>query len=84
VFGPPSAFDALLASTQHALDNTRRAPSGHLGRIALSAWSAGFAAVGALFRQPTLAARIDAVLLADGPHANYMASRQVNDRALEK
>jgi hypothetical protein len=83
-FSPPNAFDTLLASTQHVLDNTRRAPGAHLGRIALSAWSAGFAAVGAILRQPALAGRIDAVLLADGPHVNYMASHQINDRALEK
>jgi hypothetical protein len=83
-FSSPTAFDALLATTQRLLDGTDRAPGARLGRIALSAWSAGFAAVGAILGQPRVAERIDAILLADGPHANYVASHQVNDKALEK
>jgi hypothetical protein len=83
-FSTPRAFDALLANTQRMLDKTQRAPGAHLGRIALSAWSAGFAAVGAILRQPGVAERIDAILLADGPHTNYMASHQVNDKGLER
>ena len=83
-FSSPRAFDALLANTQRMLDGTGRAPGARLGRIALSAWSAGFAAVGAILRQPGSPERIDAILLADGPHANYVASHQVNDKALEK
>jgi hypothetical protein len=83
-FSSPGAFDALLANTNRALDRTGRAPGARLGRIALSAWSAGFASVGAILRQPRMQERIDAILLADGPHANYVASHQVNDKALEK
>jgi hypothetical protein len=83
-FGTPAAFNALLATTQHMLDKTHRAPGAHLGRIALSAWSAGFAAVGAILKQPGVAERIDAILLADAPHTNYTTSHQVNDKALEK
>jgi hypothetical protein len=83
-FSPPGAFDTLLTNTQRMLDRTQRAPGARLGRVALSAWSAGFAAVGAILRQPGAAERIDAILLADGPHANYVAAHQVNDKALEK
>src|SRR5579883_806884 len=62
-FKSPRALDALLASTQRAIDASGRAPGARLGRIALSGWSAGFGAVGAVLAQPELAERIDAVLL---------------------
>jgi hypothetical protein len=83
-FRAPGSFDALLQQTQRALDATGRAPGARLGRIALTAWSAGFASVGAILRQPGVADRVDAVLLADGPHANYIAPHRVNDAALER
>jgi hypothetical protein len=83
-FRAPGSFDALLAQTQRTLDKTGRAPGAHLGRIALSAWSAGFASVGAILKQPGMADRIDAVLLADGPHTMYDANHHIYDPGLEK
>lgn len=83
-FRAPGSFDALLAQTQRALDKTGRAPGAHLGRIALSAWSAGFASVGAILKQPGMADRIDAVLLADGPHTMYDASGHIYEPGMEK
>jgi hypothetical protein len=83
-FRAPGSFDALLKQAQRALDETGRAPGARLGRLALSAWSAGFASVGSILRQPGVAERVDAVLLADGPHANYIAPHRVNDGALER
>jgi len=80
----PGSFDALLAQAERALERTGRAPGARLGRVALSAWSAGFASVGAILSQPGVAERIDAVLLADGPHANYIAPNRVNDAAVER
>lgn len=83
-FRAPGSFDALLAQTQRALDKTGRAPGAHVGRIALSAWSAGFASVGAILKQPGVADRVDAVLLADGPHSMYDASHHVYEPAMQK
>jgi hypothetical protein len=88
-FRAPGTFDALLRQTHRALQATGRlgaAPLGaaRLGRIALSAWSAGFASVGSILKQPGVADRVDAVLLADGPHANYIAPHRVNDAAIER
>jgi hypothetical protein len=83
-FRAPGSFDALLAQTQRVLDKTGRAPGARLGRVALTAWSAGFASVGSILRQPGVADRVDAVLLADGPHANYIAPHRVNDAAIER
>ena len=83
-FQNPRAFDNLLDAAQRELDKSGRAPGAHLGRIAVTAWSAGFGAVGAILKDPENVRRIDAVLLADGLHANYLANHVVNDAALTK
>jgi hypothetical protein len=83
-FRAPGSFDVLLQQTQRALDHTGRAPGATLGRIALSAWSAGFASVGAILKQPGVADRVDAVLLADGPHTMYDAPHHVYEPGMEK
>ena len=83
-FRAPGSFDALLAQTQRVLDKTGRAPGARLGRIALSAWSAGFASVGAILKQPGVADRVDAVLLADGPHTMYDAAHHIYEPGMEK
>ncbi|HEY1693504.1 MAG TPA: hypothetical protein VGG39_15155 [Polyangiaceae bacterium] len=83
-FRAPGSFDALLAQAQRALDKTGRAPGAHLGRIALTAWSAGFASVGAILKQPGVADRVDAVLLADGPHTMYDGPHHIYEPGMEK
>lgn len=83
-FQNPRAFGNLLETTQRELDKSGRAPGAHVGRIAVTAWSAGFGAVGAILKDPENVRRIDAVLLADGLHANYLANHVVNDAALTK
>ena len=83
-FRAPGSFDVLLEQTQHALDKTGRAPGASLGRIALTAWSAGFASVGAILKQPGVADRVDAVLLADGPHTMYDAPHHIYEPGMEK
>lgn len=80
----PGSFEGLLQQIQRALDRTGRAPGARLGRVALSAWSAGFAAVGAILKQQGVPDRVDAVLLADGPHAAYLAPRQIYSAGIEK
>jgi hypothetical protein len=54
-------------------------------RIALSAWSAGYAAVEKLLTRPEDRQRIDAVLLADGLHAGFanVFKREFAPNALE-
>src|ERR1700722_3360347 len=83
-FRAPGSFDVLLQQTQRALDQTGRAPGAQLGRIALSAWSAGFASVGAILKQPGVAERVDAVLLADGPHTMYDGPHHIYEPGMEK
>jgi hypothetical protein len=83
-FRARGSFDALVEQAARALEKTGRAEGATLGRIALEAWSAGFAAVGAILKQPGVAERIDAVLLADGPHSMYDARHQIYEPGMEK
>jgi hypothetical protein len=83
-FRGPRAFDSTLEEIQRQVQKSGRAPGARLGRVALSAWSAGFAAVGSILATPGNADRVDAVMLEDGPHANYIAPHVVNDGALTK
>jgi hypothetical protein len=83
-FRAPGSFDAILDQTQRALDKTGRAPGARLGRIALEAWSAGFASVGAILKQPGAAERVDAVLLADGPHSMYDGPHHIYEPGMDK
>jgi hypothetical protein len=70
-FRYPGSFDALLQRTSMAIHdlcpNAVSAPA----RVALSAWSAGYGAVFRILDHDKDARRIDAVLLADGLHANF-------------
>jgi len=75
-FKDPSAFDRLLATTRRMVAASGRAEGAAIGRVALSAWSAGFASVGAILRDEKARSRVDAVLIADGLHAAYSDPRR--------
>jgi hypothetical protein len=81
-FASPGALDRLAErSAKLAGAHGLRKPQ--VRRVALSAWSAGFAGVGQILRnQPE---RVDAVLLMDGLHAPFesMKTRRPDQRALE-
>ena len=79
-------WKSLLAAVEENVERSGRAPGARVGRIALSAWSAGYGAVSALLRDKDVVARVDAVLLADGLHANYKDERRhvVDDSSLKK
>jgi hypothetical protein len=85
-FKDPGAFPRLLGAVERTVEKSGRAPGARVGRIALSAWSAGYGAVSAILRQPEQVKRIDAVLLADGLHANYRDEKKhlVDDAPLAK
>jgi hypothetical protein len=71
-YAAPGSLKTTLERTQTALEETGRAPGAKLGRLALSAWSAGFGAVGAILSERENMKVIDTVLLADGLHAAYL------------
>lgn len=61
-----SFLDRLVAFAERGVDESHRAPSARVGRIALSSWSAGFGAVRQIMKRPSDTERIDGLLLADG------------------
>jgi hypothetical protein len=67
----PGAFARLVATSAHFIEQSGKTHGAHLGRVALSSWSAGYGAVAAILRQPANANRIDALLMAEGPHSDY-------------
>jgi len=75
-FRDPAAFDSLLGSVQREVGSARGSPV-QLGRVTLSAFSAGHGAVRAILRDPRHFARVDAVLLLDGMHTSYVPERKV-------
>jgi hypothetical protein len=82
----PGAFARLIATSQWAMKRSGRAEGARLGRIALSSWSAGYGAVASILRQPSNANRLDALLMAEGPHSNYLDKERqhVDDAPLSK
>jgi hypothetical protein len=85
-FKNPWSFPQLLKVLDKAVAKSRRADGAHLGRVALSAWSAGYGSVSAILRVPSNMSRIDALLLADGLHSDYVDERRhvVDDGPLAK
>ena len=85
-FKSPAAFTRILNAVDQHVDKSGRAPGARLGRIALSAWSAGYGSVSALLRDPATVKRVDAVLLADGLHSGYSDEKKhtVNEAPLAK
>lgn len=72
----PGVFDSLLAiATREASAEIGRPV--RLGRVVLSAFSAGHGAVRVILRDPRHFGRVDAVLLMDGMHTSYIPERTV-------
>lgn len=70
-FSSRYALQAVLDRAQATLEK-RGLKHAKLRRVALSAFSAGYAAVRGVLSQPALADRVDAVLLEDGIHTGFM------------
>ncbi len=69
-FANPLALPEVLGRVQATMEKRGlRNPS--LGRLALTAWSAGYGAVLRILEQPALADKVDAVVLLDGIHCGY-------------
>jgi hypothetical protein len=75
-FQPAGSLDALLARTTAVVRELCPGAKGGVRRIALSAWSAGYGSVFRILEKPATAARVDAVLLADGLHAGFEYGRR--------
>ncbi|MEB2310813.1 MAG: hypothetical protein OZ921_15935 [Sorangiineae bacterium] len=70
-FARPGSLDGFLASVDAVLGRAcGRAPR-QVKRLALSSWSAGYGATYRILSRASDAARVDAVLLADGLHVGF-------------
>jgi hypothetical protein len=78
-FAESGSLNRLLGQVETTLKHY--CPSAHLARVALSAWSGGYGAVYRILNHEAEAARVDAVLLADGLHVGFTnkRTRQLND-----
>jgi hypothetical protein len=79
----PGSFEQLLASVDKNLTKTGLTGLSR-NRIALTGWSAGFGAVGAILSKPRWAEQVDAVVLADGFHEMYNPAGEVYRDGLQK
>jgi hypothetical protein len=67
----PYAFDRLLTAIEDRAQQRLKLDRPQIARIALSAWSAGYASVYEILRSRSRIDRFDAVFLLDCPHAKY-------------
>lgn len=74
-FAMPGSFAQLLEGLQRAIEQHAPMRSLRLGRVGLSAWSAGYGAIKQILSQQANRERVDAVLLADGLHAGFTDPR---------
>jgi len=70
-FSGPETFAQLVASVERAIARRTGNPDVHARFIGLSAWSAGYGAVGAILDQPYGRNVVDSVILLDGLHSGY-------------
>jgi hypothetical protein len=86
VFKEKWTFPNLLKLIDKQVKKSGRARGARLGRLALSAWSAGYGSVSAILRVPSNAKRVDAVMLADGLHTDFVrhSHTKVDDGPLQK
>ncbi|HEX2875494.1 MAG TPA: hypothetical protein VHP33_29785 [Polyangiaceae bacterium] len=69
-YGAGGTLSSLLRQIDMA--TTPLCPGAKAGRVALTAWSAGYGAAERLVSREEDRARVDAILLADGLHAGFM------------
>lgn len=67
----PYTFDRMLTTIERRAEKHLGLAHAQIRRIALSAWSAGFASVGRILTSRSQFDRVDAVFLLDSPHAKF-------------
>lgn len=70
-FSDPKEFRQILLAVERDVAKAYAVHSSAVGRVALSAWSAGYGAVGKIIDQPYGEERVDSVILLDGLHSGY-------------
>ncbi len=70
-FSDPRTFGSVLRAVEAEISQRGGGKEAHVGRVALSSWSAGFGAVEKILTQPLGQELVDAVILLDGLHSGY-------------
>lgn len=70
-FGSPEAFKKLVESVEKAVAQKTGKKNAHVRKVGLSAWSAGYGAVGEILGQEYAKKNVDVVILLDGLHSGY-------------
>jgi len=81
-FGYTELFPVLLDQAKQVMAN-RHLRDASIRRLALSAFSAGFAAVKRILDRPGVPEQVDAVLLYDGIHTSYDEHKRLDLRPLQ-
>ncbi|MBI4951724.1 MAG: hypothetical protein HY908_06795 [Myxococcales bacterium] len=71
-FQSPERFRELVASVERAVAEASGDAGAHVRHLGLSAWSAGYGAVGELLARSEVARAVDTVVLLDGLHSGYV------------
>ncbi len=85
-YARPQAWERLMAQVAEATGEVKELEGARPGRVAVSAWSAGYASIKSLLDRDAIASQIDAVLVADGLFTSYADNKkkEVNVRPLER
>ena len=70
-FASPEAFKKLVDSVEKAMAAKTGKKNAHVRNVGLSAWSAGYGAVGEILQQELAKKLVDTVILLDGLHSGY-------------
>jgi hypothetical protein len=73
-FNGTDEFETLVRSVERGVAARLHVPRAHARRIGLSAWSAGYGAVGAILRSDYGQQHVDSVILLDGLHTDRVDS----------
>jgi hypothetical protein len=84
-FSRKDVFAGLLEEAQSEIEQSGRAPNAKMRRLALSAWSAGYVSVAGIMKDPAVAEKVDAILLADGFFTAFtnVKRRTVNEAGIK-
>jgi len=70
-FGNPATFENLVHSVERAVAKKTGKQNARVRKVGLSAWSAGYGAVGEILNQEYGKRVVDSVVLLDGLHCGY-------------
>jgi hypothetical protein len=75
VYDEAGSLERLITFAERSLHDMGRLPNAHVGRVAISAWSAGYGAARVILERPAEAARVDALVLVDALFADWETKR---------